>query len=151
MRVKKRKRMALFGKKKKEAAAPKKHSRGDHEERRAAEEGAPESEARAHTAAPAVAGGGEDLARVLIRPRVTEKATIGTADNVYVFDVAPDANKTQIKHAVKKVYNVDPVKVHVSKIARKNVRSLRDGTKGVKGGGKKAYVYLKKGDSISVM
>ncbi|MAZ67330.1 50S ribosomal protein L23 [bacterium] len=93
----------------------------------------------------------ENLARVLTQPRITEKATIGTGDNVYVFNVAPDSNKKQIKEAVKLIYNVDPVKVHVSKVATKKTRNVRDGIKGVRGGGKKAYVYLKKGDSISVM
>jgi large subunit ribosomal protein L23 len=93
----------------------------------------------------------ENTARVLVRPRITEKATFGTGDSIYVFDVAPDSNKKQIKEAIKRVYSVEPVKVHVTKIAKKNTRSVRDGTKGVKGGGKKAYVYLKKGDTISVM
>ncbi len=92
-----------------------------------------------------------DIARVLTQPRITEKATIGTAENVYVFDVAPDTNKVQIKEAIKKVYNVNPVKVHVSKIAKKQVRNMRTGIKGTKAGGKKAYVYLKKGESISIM
>tara|TARA_B100000745_G_scaffold130817_1_gene85256 strand:+ start:14326 stop:14682 length:357 start_codon:yes stop_codon:yes gene_type:complete len=93
----------------------------------------------------------DDLARILIQPRITEKATIGTDDNVYVFDVAPDANKIQIKHAIKKAYNVDPVKIRVSSIAKKQVRNMRTGIKGVTAGGKKAYVYLKKGESISIM
>ena len=96
-------------------------------------------------------GGSEDITRVISAPRITEKATLGTAPNVYVFNVAPDANKKQIKEAVKRAYNVEPVKVHVTKIATKNVRNQRTGTKGTKSGGKKAYVYLKEGDKISVM
>lgn len=98
-----------------------------------------------------VVDGGEDLAHVLAHPRITEKATLGTANSVYVFDVSPRANKRQIKAAVKLVYNVEPVKVHVTSIPSKNVRSMRTGVKGVKSGGKKAYVYLKKGDTISIM
>lgn len=137
---------ALFGKKKeekKEEAVA---------ETAVAEKGAAKKEEKKETEAPTmVVDNKENLARVLTQPRITEKATLGTGDNVYVFDVAPDSNKKQIKEAVKLVYNVDPVKVHVSKIAKKNTRNLRDGIKGVKGGGKKAYVYLKKGDSISVM
>jgi len=98
-----------------------------------------------------VIDGKEDIARVLSHPRITEKATIGIDKGVYVFDVVKDANKKQIKEAIKLVYKVDPVKVHVTTIAKKNVRNARTGIKGVKSGGKKAYVYLKKGDTISIM
>ncbi len=93
----------------------------------------------------------ENLARVLTNPRVTEKATLGIENRTYTFDIAPDANKKQIKEAIKLVYNVDPVKVHVTKIAKKKKRNARTGIYGVKSGGKKAYVYLKKGDSITLM
>jgi len=96
-------------------------------------------------------GGHEDIARVLMNPRMTEKATMGIENLVYVFDVATNSNKKQIKEAVKLIYNVDAKKVHVSKIASKKKRNQRTGIKGVKSGGKKAYVYLKKGDSISLM
>lgn len=98
-----------------------------------------------------VVDGGEDLAHVLSHPRITEKATLGTASSVYVFDVSPRANKRQIKAAIKLVYNVEPIKVHVTAVPSKKVRSMRTGIKGVKSGGKKAYVYLKKGDTISIM
>jgi large subunit ribosomal protein L23 len=87
----------------------------------------------------------------LTHPRITEKATNGIEHGVYVFNVAPNTNKKQIKEAIKLIYNVDPVKVHVTTIRRKNVRNSRTGVKGMKSGGKKAYVYLKKGDTISIM
>lgn len=93
----------------------------------------------------------ENIARVLTNPRMTEKATLGIERRVYVFDIAPDANKKQIKEAIKLVYDVSPVKVHVTKIAKKKTRNARTGIRGIKAGGKKAYVYLKKGDSISIM
>lgn len=95
--------------------------------------------------------GREDLARVLTHPRITEKATRGIEKSVYVFDVASSTNKKQIKEAVKAIYGVTPTKVHVTAIAKKYVRNLRTGIKGTKSGGKKAYVYLKKGDTISIM
>lgn len=96
-------------------------------------------------------GSREDIARVLTSPRITEKATLHTDKGVYVFDVAPDANKKQIKEAIFAAYKVHPVKVSVTNIASKKVRNARTGMKGVKSGGKKAYVYLKKGDTISIM
>ncbi len=100
---------------------------------------------------PTFTGTKENLARVLTNPRVTEKATLGIENRTYTFDIAPDANKKQIKEAIKLVYNVVPVKVHVTKIAKKKKRNARTGIYGVKSGGKKAYVYLKKGDSITLM
>ena len=96
-------------------------------------------------------GGHEDIARVLMNPRMTEKATMGIENSVYVFDVATNSNKKQIKEAIKLIYNVDAKKVHVTTIAKKIKRNSRTGIKGVKSGGKKAYVYLKKGDKISLM
>ncbi len=96
-------------------------------------------------------GGAMNLEAVLRNPRITEKATIGTHDRVYVFDIAPETNKRAVKQAMKAVYNVEPVKVNVVTVPSKNVRSMRTGIKGVKSGGKKAYVYLKSGDSISIM
>lgn len=89
-----------------------------------------------------------NVTSVLIRPRITEKAA-GLAEDVraYVFDVTPESTKTQIKEAVQELYNVTAEKVRIVQVPSKNVRSRR-GIKGVKSGGKKAYVFLKKGDSI---
>ena len=89
-----------------------------------------------------------DIERILVRPRVTEKATINAENNVYVFDVALDANKIQIKEAINHLYNVDPVKVNVVAIPAKKI--IYRGKRGTKARGKKAYVYLKDGDKISV-
>ena len=92
----------------------------------------------------------DHLYGVLQRPRITEKATILTDDNVYTFEVAPDANKIQIKQAVRQTYGVVPEKVRTVNMPYKKVRSRR-GNPGTKGGGKKAYVYLKEGDSIDLI
>lgn len=87
---------------------------------------------------------------VLLRPRVTEKAAL-SADkaSVYVFEVSPKATKQSIVASVKTLYKVTPVKVRTTKIAPKNV--LVRGKRGVKAGGRKAYVYLKKGDKIELL
>lgn len=95
--------------------------------------------------------GTTDIVGVLRAPHITEKASDGMARGVYVFDVALSATKPQIKAAVKRVYNVNPTHIRVVRIPRKETRNVRTGVRGVKGGGKKAYVYLKKGDQISVM
>ena len=50
---------------------------------------------------------------VIIKPLVTEKSTHQqTTRNVYTFQVAPHANKHEIKSAVEKLYNVEVVSVH---------------------------------------
>jgi large subunit ribosomal protein L23 len=91
----------------------------------------------------------KDLNSIIIKPRITEKgAVISGANNIYPFDVRPDATKTEIAQAIKTIYKITPVKIAVVKIPSKTVRSRRDGKMGVKSGGKKAYVYLKKGDKI---
>lgn len=89
-------------------------------------------------------------ANVLLRPRITEKAALSAdKNNVYVFEVTKDANKKSISASVKSAYGVTPEKVRVAVIPSKQV--FIRGRKGVKSGGKKAYVYLKKGDKIELM
>ena len=90
-------------------------------------------------------------AEVLLRPRLTEKAVNMMEKNVYVFDVSLRANKVMIKAAIKDVYNVDAEKIAITSIKPKKKRSPKTGKMGTKSGGKKAYIYLKKGDSISIM
>jgi len=79
-------------------------------------------------------------------PRITEKAAMFADKGMYTFNVMPSANKIEIKKAMKLLYNVNPVKVAIIQVAEKNV--FIRGKKGVKQGGKKAVVYLKKGDKI---
>lgn len=89
-------------------------------------------------------------ANVLLKPRITEKAVIGADKNgVYVFEVSSKATKKSISASVKALYKVTPVKVRTAKIMSKAV--FVRGKRGVKKGGKKAYVYLKKGDKIELL
>lgn len=88
--------------------------------------------------------------RVIIRPRVTEKATdLAGQRNAYVFDVAEDADKKTISRAILALYKVKPVKIAVINIPRKKI--IVRGKRGISGGGKKAYVYLKVGDKIEII
>ena len=91
-----------------------------------------------------------DHAFVLLSPRITEKATFAASHGVYVFDVAPGANKKQIMSAVNALYNVKPRQVRIVNIRPKAVRNARTGKSGMKSGGKKAYVYLAKGETITI-
>jgi large subunit ribosomal protein L23 len=87
-----------------------------------------------------------DLTKILKNPRITEKAAHLSEGNVYTFDVATRATKPEIKAAIKALYGVDARKVSVAALPKKAV--YRRSGKGVKGGGKKAYVYLEKGQTI---
>jgi large subunit ribosomal protein L23 len=89
------------------------------------------------------------LTHVLRRARITEKATMQQAGQVYAFDVAQRATKRDIVSAVRALYKVTPRKVRIVTIPHKTVRSMRTGRSGVKGGGKKAYVFLKTGETIT--
>ncbi|PLX26362.1 50S ribosomal protein L23 [Candidatus Parcubacteria bacterium] len=86
--------------------------------------------------------------RVLIRPIISEKATIGASQNKYVFEVYTDANKVEIKKAVLEIYGVMPESVNIINHRGKSVRFGRKfgRTKDVK----KAVVTLKKGDNIKL-
>ncbi|MFH1225862.1 MAG: 50S ribosomal protein L23 [bacterium] len=85
---------------------------------------------------------------VLIRPLITEKASGLAVINQYVFSVAPQANKIEIKKAIEELYGVSPIAVNIIKMRGKNVRSGR--TQGQTKNWKKAIVTLKKGESIKV-
>lgn len=91
-------------------------------------------------------GGGERYASILIRPRITEKASYIAHDGMYTFNVARSATKNEIKKAVKEIYGVAPVAVRLMSFPSKQV--FIRGKWGVRGGGKKAIVQLKKGDKI---
>ena len=87
------------------------------------------------------------MTTIIKNPRITEKASFAQEQNVYTFDISSGANKTEIKKAIFSLFKVKPVKVNVLPIPRKNIMSK--GKIGVKGGGRKALVYLKAGDKIN--
>lgn len=90
-----------------------------------------------------------NLNDVLIKPLVTEKSTLLRSFGTYSFQVRKDANKIQIKQAVKKLFNVETLdcKIIITKPKKKALRTKR-------GFGKtpfvkKAMVTLKSGQTIS--
>ena len=57
---------------------------------------------------------------VIVRPVLTEKSTALTASqNVITFDVARDANKIEIRHAVETLFKVKVDSVRVVKVSGK--------------------------------
>lgn len=89
------------------------------------------------------------LEDIILSPRITEKATEEAEGNVYIFNVAKNSNKPQISSAVEYLYGVSPKKVNV--VNRQSRETTRFGRKGRKKGFKKAFVYLKEGDSIEIV
>lgn len=92
-----------------------------------------------------------DLSNILAKPRITEKAVAKSEAGVYTFVVKREATKRDVRDAVKAIYNVTPVKVNiVNKQPRKTFSRMKGRTVSEKGL-KKAYVYLKAGDTISLV
>ncbi|AEH11234.1 MULTISPECIES: 50S ribosomal protein L23 [Protofrankia] len=85
---------------------------------------------------------------VIIKPVVSEKSYGLLDENVYTFIVHPDANKTEIKLAVQRIFNVRVLSVNTSNRAGKRKRT-RTGW-GQRKSTKRAMVALAPGDSIEI-
>lgn len=94
--------------------------------------------------------GGKVGAHILRNPRITEKASMVASNNIYTFDIAKNANKNEVKAAMKDVYKITPVKVRIVTVPAKTSTNRRGQTT-TTGAGKKAYVHLKKGDTIELI
>ena len=85
---------------------------------------------------------------ILLAPVVSEKSYTRIDENKYTFLVAPHANKTQIKIAVEKVFNVQVIQVNtVNRQGKK--RRTRFGY-GRRPDTKRAIVTLADGQSIDL-
>ncbi len=86
---------------------------------------------------------------VIIRPLITEKGTmLRMVHNQYLFEVAPDATKIDIKHALKALYNVDAVKVRTMWVKPKPKRVGLQRRAGYTRKWKKAIVTLPPNQTI---
>jgi large subunit ribosomal protein L23 len=87
----------------------------------------------------------------IVRPVVSEKSTVLGEQGKYVFEVAPTANKIQIKAAVEEAFSNKKIQVaavnilHVSGKLRRRGRSV-----GSTRSWKKAIVTLKAGQSLDL-
>ncbi len=91
-----------------------------------------------------------DLRDVLLEPVVSEKSYSLLEENVYTFNVAPDATKPEIKRAVETLFEVTVLKVNTLNRKGKRVRDRRSGTMSVRSGAKRAMVTLADGDEIDL-
>ena len=85
---------------------------------------------------------------VIIRPVVSEKSYAGLEQNTYTFLVDPRANKTEIKEAVQKIWNVQVTSVRT--LNRKGKVKRRRVTLGKRPDQKRAIVTLAEGDKIEI-
>ncbi len=85
---------------------------------------------------------------VLLKPWITEAATLLAEQNKYVFVTAPKATKQEIANEIEDLYKVKVLNVNTIKLPRKLRNYGR--TPGWKAGLKKAVVTLKEGDKIDL-
>lgn len=84
---------------------------------------------------------------IIIAPIITEKTAGMEAEGKYAFKVANNANKTSVKQAIEKKFNVKVVGVNISNSHPKKKRVGR--YTGMTNRYKKAIVTLEKGNTIS--
>jgi large subunit ribosomal protein L23 len=92
-----------------------------------------------------------NLSSVIVKPRITEKSVRLGEQNVYTFVVRRDATKRDVTAAIAALYNVTPVNVNIVNKTPRQYKSKAKNRVLTEKGMKKAYVYLKKGDSISLV
>ncbi len=85
---------------------------------------------------------------IVKKPLLTEKNNLLAGKNIYVFEVARSANKTEIKHHVEKYFDVKVKSVNTA-ICRGRSRRTRAGYGRVPYW-KKAVVRLKAGETINL-
>ncbi|OGO51447.1 MAG: 50S ribosomal protein L23 [Chloroflexi bacterium RBG_16_68_14] len=86
--------------------------------------------------------------RVIVRPLITEKATILAGEGKYAFEVDRRANKRQVQEAVETAFSVRVMKVNTMNVRGKSRRTGRRYTH--TRDWKKAIVTLAEGDTIQI-
>lgn len=86
--------------------------------------------------------------QVVVRPLITEKATILAGDGKYAFEVDRRANKRQIQEAVETAFSVRVTRVNTMNVRGKSRRTGRRYTR--TRDWKKAIVTLAEGDTIQI-
>ncbi|QQO10636.1 50S ribosomal protein L23 [Breznakiella homolactica] len=86
--------------------------------------------------------------KILIEPVLSEKANSMREEGKYVFKVDPSANKTQVKEAVRRLFNVHPVSCTIMVVGGKPKRQRYKA--GYTATWKKAIVRIRKDEKISL-
>ncbi len=90
----------------------------------------------------------KDYRDIIIKPVITEKSMDLQADNKYTFFVDTRANKTEIKNAIEKIFDVEVLQVNTIHVKGKPKRVGR--FTGKTSDKKKAIVSLKPGQTIQL-
>ncbi len=90
----------------------------------------------------------EAMYQTILRPVITEKATMGSQYSQVSFWVCPNSTKPQIKAAVEALFNVTVEKVNT--VNHKGKSKVFKGRKGIRSDKKKAVVRLAAGQMIDV-
>ena len=85
---------------------------------------------------------------VVVKPVITEKATLASEQGAVVFEVAKSATKPAIREAVENLFGVK-VKAVNTVLTKGKTKRVR-GHKGTRRDVKKAYVTLEDGNTIDV-
>lgn len=92
----------------------------------------------------------DDPRDIVLEPIVSEKTmAMITNENTYTFEVAPKANKIQIRKAIEEIFDVSVEKVNTMNVRGKKRRMGRN--EGKTSDWKKAYIKLAPGDNIEVI
>jgi large subunit ribosomal protein L23 len=92
----------------------------------------------------------KDPVEILLRPIVSEKSYALMDHGVYVFAIAPDATKIDVRHAVETAFGVRVTKVNTLNRKGKRRRNRRSNTFGTRPSIKRAVVTLAEGDRIDL-
>ena len=87
---------------------------------------------------------------VILRPVITEKSMAESANKKYVFEVAPNATKIEIKQAVEKAFGKKVASIRTANYDGK-VRRKRTKDAGTAPAWKKAFVRLAEGESLDLV
>jgi large subunit ribosomal protein L23 len=85
---------------------------------------------------------------ILKAPVITEKSQIAKSEGKYTFKVSPKANKTEIKEAIEKIFNVKVTAIRTINVKPKKRRVGR--YTGLTTRYKKAIVSLAEGQTIDL-
>ncbi|PJE76635.1 50S ribosomal protein L23 [Candidatus Uhrbacteria bacterium CG10_big_fil_rev_8_21_14_0_10_48_16] len=91
---------------------------------------------------------GVDEADIIVKPLISEKSASLAGANQYVFVVQKNANRIQVRTAIKSLYGVSPLSINILNVRGKNMRFGR--RMGKRNDWKKAIVTLPKGQTINV-
>jgi len=91
------------------------------------------------------------MKNIILKAILSEKAYKSMEKGIYTFLVDARSTKKEIARQVASHFAVEVVKVNVGNVAAKSKRIAKSRKQVKTGGGKKAMVYLKAGQTIAVL